>query len=57
MNSKPIPLEQGYTAEFDKIDKQGWYNIIDQFSDANIYQTWSYDAIRCGEKNQEHRSL
>jgi len=54
MSAKPIPLEDGYTAEFDSVDKNEWYNIIDQFADANIYQTWPYDAIRCGEKNISH---
>jgi len=57
MNSKPIPLEDGYTAEFDTVDKDEWHKIIDLFSDANIYQTWSYDAIRCGEENISHLVL
>jgi len=54
MSAKPIPLEEGYTAEFDSVDKNEWHNTIDQFADANIYQTWSYDAIRCGEGNISH---
>jgi hypothetical protein len=57
MRSKPIPLEKGYAAEFDIVDKEEWCKIIDQFSDANIYQTWSYDAIRCGEENISHLVL
>ena len=57
MSSKPIPLENGYTAEIDSVDKHEWYKIIDQFSDANIYQTWSYDAIRCGEEKISHLVL
>ena len=57
MNSKPIPLEDGYSAEFDSVDKFEWYKIIDQFSDVNIYQTWSYDAIRCGEEKISHLVL
>ena len=57
MSSKPIPLEDGYSAEFDSVDKFEWYKIIDQFSDANIYQTWSYDAIRCGEEKISHLVL
>jgi len=54
MSSKTIPLKRGYTAEFDSVDKHEWYNVIDQFSDLNIYQTWSYDAVRCGEGNISH---
>jgi hypothetical protein len=54
MSSKLTPLDDGYTAEFDAIDKYAWYKIIAQFSDANIYQTLDYDAIRCGEENLSH---
>lgn len=57
MTSKKIPLENGYTAEFDAIDERKWYEIIDHFDDSNIYQTWSYDAIRHGEKNLSHLVL
>lgn len=57
MSSKPIPLKNRYTAEFDTVNKHEWYNIIAQFSDSNIYQTWSYDAVRCGEDNISHFTL
>lgn len=57
MSAKSKPLDHGYIAEFDNIDKDNWHNIISRFSDANIYQTWSYDAIRCGEKNISHLVL
>jgi lipid II:glycine glycyltransferase (peptidoglycan interpeptide bridge formation enzyme) len=57
MSPKPIPLEPEYTAEFDTVDKHEWHKILNQFSDANIYQTWSYDAVRCGEKNISHQVL
>jgi len=57
MNSMPIILENGYSAEFGRVDRYEWDKIIDQFSDANIYQTWAYDAIRCGERNISHLIL
>ena len=57
MKSKSIPLEPGYTAECDIVNKEDWYRTINQFSDANIYQTWDYDAIRCGEENISHLVL
>lgn len=57
MNSKPLPIEDGYSAEFDAVNKDEWYKIINQFSDANIYQTWDYDAVRCGEENISHLVL
>ncbi|HPQ42801.1 MAG TPA: peptidoglycan bridge formation glycyltransferase FemA/FemB family protein [Syntrophales bacterium] len=50
-------LKSGYTAEIDTVDKQSWHQIINQFDDANIYQTWSYDEIRCGRKNISHLIL
>jgi hypothetical protein len=54
MNSIPKPLENGCTAKFDTVDKHQWYRIINQFSDANIYQAWDYDAIRCGGDKISH---
>lgn len=57
MKSLPILMEAGYTAAIDTIDQSEWAKIIDQFSDANVYQTWSYDAIRCGEENISHLVL
>lgn len=57
ISSVPVPLETGYTAEFDSVNKDEWCKIIDQFSDANVYQTWSYDAIRCGEGKISHLIL
>lgn len=56
-NSKSIPLDGGYTAEFDTVDKFEWYEIISRFVDANIYQTWDYDAVRCGRENISHLVL
>ncbi len=57
MSALPTPFEPGYTAEFDTINKDEWYRTINRFSDANIYQTWDYDAIRCGEENISHLVL
>jgi hypothetical protein len=31
-----------------------WHRHLEKFSDANIYQTWSYGAIRWGEQNLSH---
>lgn len=54
MNSTSIPLEAGYSTDFDKVNEHEWYQVIDQFLDANIYQAWAYDANRCGEENISH---
>ena len=29
-------------------------HLLNDFDDANIYQTWSYGAVRWGEKNLSH---
>jgi lipid II:glycine glycyltransferase (peptidoglycan interpeptide bridge formation enzyme) len=31
--------------EIDKIDRDGWNQLITQFSDATVYQTWSYGSV------------
>ncbi len=57
MKSKTRPLEGGYAAEFDAVDRNEWYEILGRFSDANIYQAWDYDAVRCGQENISHLLL
>lgn len=47
-------LAYGYSVEVDTVNKDTWHKIIDDFSDANIYQTWSYDEIRFGKENMSH---
>jgi len=34
-----------YTVEIDSTDKDIWSQILMQFNDASIYQSWSYGAI------------
>jgi hypothetical protein len=50
-------LESVYTVETDNIDKDAWSRVLLEFDDANIYQTWSYGAVRWGEKNLSHLLL
>jgi hypothetical protein len=57
MGAKPKHLDHGYTADFDIVDRRHWHDILGRFSDANIYQTWSYDAIRGGESRLSHMVL
>lgn len=49
-----MPLEVGYSADLDNVSEDEWYQVIDRFSDANIYQAWAYDSNRCGEENISH---
>jgi len=46
-----------YTVEIDSTDKDIWSQILMQFNDASIYQSWSYGAIRWGESNLSHLVL
>ncbi len=33
---------------------ESWAEILAQFADANIYQSWAYGAVRWGERNLSH---
>jgi lipid II:glycine glycyltransferase (peptidoglycan interpeptide bridge formation enzyme) len=50
-------LADGYSVEVDTVDKDSWHRIIQAFDDANLYQTWSYDEIRCGRNSISHLIL
>jgi hypothetical protein len=50
-------LSPGYTAECDAADEQTWYETLQEFKDANIYQTWAYVAVRSGQRNMSHLVL
>jgi hypothetical protein len=46
-----------YQVEVDQSGPSEWAELLAQFQDANLYQTWSYGAIRWGEKNLSHLVL
>ena len=50
-------LGAGYVSEVDTVDERTWYQTLQDFDDANIYQTWAYDAVRCGRENISHLLL
>ena len=50
-------LLPGYSVEIDNLDKELWHSNLEGFSDANIYQTWSYEAVNSSEKNLSHLLL
>jgi lipid II:glycine glycyltransferase (peptidoglycan interpeptide bridge formation enzyme) len=50
-------LATEYSVEVDNVHKDSWSEIVGNFDDANIYQTWSYDAIRYGRENISHMVL
>lgn len=43
-----------YRIEIDTVSKEEWTDILLQFDDATIYQTWSYGAIRWNGNNLSH---
>jgi lipid II:glycine glycyltransferase (peptidoglycan interpeptide bridge formation enzyme) len=46
-----------WQVEVDGVTADQWSQLLDLFDDANIYQTWSYGAVRWGEKNLSHLVL
>lgn len=43
-----------YQVEVDRATESDWSEFMDRFEDANIYQTWSYGAIRWRSRNLSH---
>jgi lipid II:glycine glycyltransferase (peptidoglycan interpeptide bridge formation enzyme) len=50
-------LNPVWQIEVDRATPEEWSGMLDWFEDANIYQTWSYGAIRWGGKNLSHLVL
>ncbi|CAO3454922.1 hypothetical protein [Azospirillum argentinense] len=40
--------------EIDRVDRSGWYAILDGFDDANIFQTWDYGRIAHAGRELSH---
>jgi Acetyltransferase (GNAT) domain len=53
-NPSPEPLWQ---VEVDRATPAEWSSMLDLFDDANLYQTWSYGAVRWEKKNLSHLVL
>ncbi len=54
--SKPLP-DPVWQVEVDRATPAEWSAMLDFFDDANLYQTWSYGAIRWARKNLSHLVL
>jgi hypothetical protein len=50
-------VDSGWQVEVDCTTPVEWSEMLDQFDDANIYQTWSYGGVRWGEENLSHLVL
>jgi hypothetical protein len=46
-----------WQVEVDRATPADWSGLLDLFQDANLYQTWSYGAVRWGGKNLSHLVL
>lgn len=49
--------DQFYQTEVDAVTAAEWTGLLGWFADANLYQTWSYGAVRWGEANLSHLVL
>ena len=47
-------MSHQYETKIDNIDRKEWYQILHLFKDANIFQTWDYDAAIHGENHLSH---
>jgi lipid II:glycine glycyltransferase (peptidoglycan interpeptide bridge formation enzyme) len=50
-------LSPVWQVEVDRAMPAEWSAMLDLFDDANLYQTWSYGAVRWGRKNLSHLVL
>ncbi len=48
------PSQSSYVTEIDNTSESAWNDIVDLFADANIWQSWSYGALKFGEQNLSH---
>ena len=51
------PLDAGYAADVDSVDKNAWHGLLNEFDDASFFQTWSYGAVCWGERALSHLLL
>lgn len=51
MSSHEQKLAAGYSCQMDGVDEKSWGEILQEFDDANIYQTWPYAAVIAGKDN------
>jgi hypothetical protein len=50
-------LGPGYTAEVDTVGEQEWYQVLQEFNDANINQTYAAGMVACSRRNISHLIL
>lgn len=50
-------LNSGYTSEVDTVDEQEWYQILQEFNDANVHQTYAAAVVASSRRNISHLIL
>jgi hypothetical protein len=50
-------LDPAWQVEVDRPSPAEWSGMLDLFEDANLYQAWSYGAVRWGGKSLSHMVL
>ena len=51
------PEVRQFELECRQFSREEWDSILTEFQDANLYQTWTYAAVRWGGKNLSHLVL
>jgi lipid II:glycine glycyltransferase (peptidoglycan interpeptide bridge formation enzyme) len=51
------PLNPAYTSEIDTADEPLWSQLLSEFDDANVYQTWQYAEVLSGRRNMSEMIL
>lgn len=54
LDSEVLP---DFRVEVDGVSESSWSELLDQFDDANVYQTWAFGVLRWEEKNLSHLIL
>lgn len=58
MHAAPeFTLPAGHAVAVDGVTPQAWHEVLDGFADANIYQSWAYEAQRTGDSRMSHWRL
>jgi len=50
-------VSANYGVSAARIDRAGWLDLIQDFDDATVFQTWDYEAVRWGEQRLSHLAL
>ncbi len=49
-----VYLDASPAVEIDRVDRGGWYAVLEEFDDANIFQTWDFGRIAHPNRDLSH---